>query len=188
MAETESVDAAVAYVSDERTLIDACIRNSVRLKLWARYDFSMPVSDVVIERFLSKRSPDFTLRIVPDIFHPKVIWWHGFGAYVGSANLTQRAWSGGMRSQTFMTEEELTEQGLEDEFTSFFGGSIILTPDNDEFLNHTALSNSPKMVGIVKRNARKLFEESRASLEFRRSLRCLTLHASQGGTSGDRLS
>ena len=120
MAETESVDAAVAYVSDERTLIDACIRNSVRLKLWARYDFSMPVSDVVIERFLSKRSPDFTLRIVPDIFHPKVIWWHGFGAYVGSANLTQRAWSGGIEAGLFMTEEELTEQGLEDEFTSFF--------------------------------------------------------------------
>ena len=120
MAETESVDAAIAYVTDDRTLVDACIRNSVKLTLWARYEYSMPVSEQVIERFLAKRSPDFSLRIVPDIFHPKVIWWHGYGAYIGSANLTQRAWAGGIEAGIFLTEEDLVMYGLEHDLTAFF--------------------------------------------------------------------
>src|SRR5688500_12574769 len=79
MSECDSVDAAVAYVSDERSLIDSCMRNGVKLTLWARYDYSMPVSEAVLKCFLNKRSPNYTIHIVPDIFHPKVIWWHGFG-------------------------------------------------------------------------------------------------------------
>src|SRR5437762_4486781 len=166
MAETESVDAAVAYVTDERTLIDSCIRNGVKLTLWARYDFSMPVSDAVIERFLSKRSPDFSLRIVPDIFHPKVIWWHGFGAYVGSANLTQRAWVGGIEAGLFLTEDDLIKYGLEEELTLFFQRVDEFShPVTEEFLKHArATEASNGMWYREEQNARLRFEESRKAL------------------------
>jgi len=166
MAETESVEAAVAYVTDERTLIDSCIRNSVKLTLWARYDYSMPVSDAVIERFLNKRSPDFTIRIVPDIFHPKVIWWHGFGAYIGSANLTQRAWAGGIEAGLFLTEENLIEHGLEEGLTSFFQKVDEFSyPVTDEFLKHARATEASNAAWYrEEQNARAFFDESRKAL------------------------
>lgn len=166
MLSSESVDAAVAYVSDERTLIDACMRNRVKLTLWARYDFSMPVSDAVIERFLHSPSLEFSLRVVPDIFHPKVIWWHGFGAYIGSANLTQRAWTGGIEAGLFLTDEELAVYALDDELTTFFQQVDERSYRvNQQFLEHArALEKAMDAYYREEANARKVFEESRKAL------------------------
>lgn len=137
MSECAHVKAAVAYVTDDRTLIQSCMKNDIRLTLWARYDYSMPVSEDVVKRFLNKRSPNFTLKIVPDIFHPKIIWWHEFGAYIGSANLTQRAWFGGIEAGLFLTEAELTTQGIAERLTEFFQQIDEFShPVNDEFLAH----------------------------------------------------
>jgi hypothetical protein len=66
MAAAKSVKAAVACVTDERTLIESCMSLGVKLTLWARYDFSMPISVTVLQKFLDKGSPDFSIRIVPD--------------------------------------------------------------------------------------------------------------------------
>ena len=91
--DADSVIAAVAYVTDSRSLIDSCWKHQKPLILFARYDFSGPVSDEVLQWFLSKsaQSANYQMRLVADIFHPKVIWWKGVGAYVGSANLTKSA-------------------------------------------------------------------------------------------------
>lgn len=43
--------AAVAYVTDARSLLDACGRHNKPLKLYARYDYSGPVSDAVTQWF-----------------------------------------------------------------------------------------------------------------------------------------
>jgi hypothetical protein len=79
-----------------------------------------PVAVPVLQRFLYKRSPNFSFYFVPDIFHPKAIWWHGYGAYIGSANLTKSAWSGNIEAGVFFTEEELSEHNLRDTLTEFF--------------------------------------------------------------------
>ena len=88
-----SVIAAVAYVTDTRSLIDSCWKAQKPLTLCARYDYSGPVSGEVLQWFLSKgaQSANYQMRLVGDIFHPKVIWWKGVGAYIGSANLSKRA-------------------------------------------------------------------------------------------------
>ncbi len=166
MTECESVDAAAAYVSDERTLIDSCMINGVKLTLWARYDYSMPVSEVVLERFLSKRSPDFIIRIVPDIFHPKVIWWHGFGVYIGSANLTQRAWSGGIEAGVFLTDDELIANGLDDQLREFFQKIDSLSyPVTQEFLAHVReIEKKNFAMYREEESARKRLDEARKAL------------------------
>jgi hypothetical protein len=43
MAVTTWVEAAIAYATDERSLIQSCMQKGVKLKLWARYDYSMQV-------------------------------------------------------------------------------------------------------------------------------------------------
>ncbi len=73
----DSVEAAIAYATDEDTLIKKCFELDVPLKLYGRYDYSQPVSVEILNRFLHKRSANFVFRFVPDVLHAKVIWWHG---------------------------------------------------------------------------------------------------------------
>ena len=81
---TESVIAAVAYVTDLSSHIESCWKVQKPLTLFARYDYSGPVSAPVLEWFLSKGAQDanYELRLVADVFHPKVIWWRGVGVYI----------------------------------------------------------------------------------------------------------
>jgi phosphatidylserine/phosphatidylglycerophosphate/cardiolipin synthase-like enzyme len=46
-------------------------------------------------------------RLVSDCYHPKVIWWCGLGAYIGSANLTNRAWVKNIEVGTFLSHQDL---------------------------------------------------------------------------------
>jgi hypothetical protein len=120
LASTEYVEAAIAYVFDTDTLIKGCFDRDVPLTIWARYDYTQPVAVPVLEKFLFKRSPNFVFYFVPDVFHPKVIWWHGYGAYIGSANLTLSAWSGNIEAGLFLTEDELANHGISGELSNFF--------------------------------------------------------------------
>jgi hypothetical protein len=166
MPECDSVEAAVAYVTDERTLIDSCMKNGVKLALWARYDYSIPVSEKVLQRFLDKRSPDYAIRIVPDIFHPKIIWWHGFGAYIGSANLTSRAWTGGIEAGLFLTDDELAQHGIDDGLTEFFQKVDARSyPVTEEFIAHVReIDARNSALHQEEANARKRLDEARRAL------------------------
>jgi hypothetical protein len=116
---TERVDAAVAYVSDDDLLFEWCWKNEIPLRFWGRFDDGVPVKVTILERFLKRRSARFVCRLVRR-FHPKIIWWRGFGAYIGSANLTQSAWWTNVEAGVFLTEEELAASGQADELESLF--------------------------------------------------------------------
>lgn len=119
--ECTEVLAAVAYASaDNLELFEACKRHSKPLTYYGRYDESVPVAPAVVKWFLDQRSPNFTCRMVPDILHAKVIWWVGVGVYIGSANLTNRAWSSNIEAGTFLTDEELAAGPMLEELRSFF--------------------------------------------------------------------
>ena len=118
---TTHVEAAVAYVESYRQpLLVGCWEAKIPLRLWARYDAGVPVAPPVMRLFLDRKSTDFTLRLIPDYFHAKVIWWHGYGAYIGSANLTPRAWDENREACVFYLENEMAESGLGDELRQFF--------------------------------------------------------------------
>src|ERR1044071_476072 len=109
--QADAVSAAVAYVTDAQSLIAACGKYKKQLTLYARYDYSGPVSHEVLDWFLQQGTQNATyrLRLVGDIFHPKVIWWHGVGVYLGSGNLTKSAWAGNVEAGLFLSEQELDD-------------------------------------------------------------------------------
>ncbi|MBY3417954.1 phospholipase [Rhizobium laguerreae] len=117
--DTDRVDAAVAYATENDLLFDWCWENKLPLRFWGRFDEQVPVSILILERFLSRRSGRYTCKLVRQ-FHPKVIWWRGFGAYIGSANLTQSAWWNNVEAGVFLTEDELVASGHDLQLEQFF--------------------------------------------------------------------
>jgi hypothetical protein len=106
--DTEEVVAAVAYAADSTLLFDWCWQKNIPLKFYGRLDDDVAVSVPILTDFLSKRSPNFVCRLVQH-HHAKVIWWRGVGAYIGSANLTDRAWYKNIEAGCFFSEEEIDD-------------------------------------------------------------------------------
>ena len=71
----------------DHALFDACLKQKTRLELWARHDATLATSPEVMGRFLKEANPNFLCYLIGSHYHPKVIWWHGYGVYIGSANL-----------------------------------------------------------------------------------------------------
>lgn len=115
------VRAAVAYANrDNLQLFEACASHLKPLEFFGRYDYTVAVDPAVLKWFLDKASPNFDCKLVPDILHAKVIWWVDAGAYIGSANLSDRAWISNIEAGTFMSQDELVETGMERELLHFF--------------------------------------------------------------------
>ena len=109
---TESVWAAVAYATDAKdtgSLIRWCFDNSIPLRFWGRLDEEVPVRVEILNLFLNRRSPEFVCKLVKH-HHAKVIWWRGFGVYIGSANLTYSAWNSNVEAGCFFPESEIDSQ------------------------------------------------------------------------------
>lgn len=121
MPVTKRVQAAVAYVSrPEHALFDACLWENKPLELWARHDATLATSPEVMGRFLTQASPNFVCYLIGSHYHPKVIWWHGYGVYIGSANLTPSAWGGNVEAGILLREDELDADDLRSELQAFF--------------------------------------------------------------------
>jgi HKD family nuclease len=114
------VYAAVAYVQSDEPFLKSCRESNKPFKLWARYDYSPATRPEILKKFLSHNSPNYQCFLVPDIFHAKVIWWKNYGVYVGSANLSDRAWLQNIEAGIFVDEEEAAESGLLEQIEDFF--------------------------------------------------------------------
>src|SRR3546814_16792850 len=82
--------------------------NDIPLNFWGRLDEEVPVRVYILNLFLHRRSPQFVCKLVTH-HHAKVIWWRGFGVYVGSANLTYSAWNSNVEAGCFRSEEHTSE-------------------------------------------------------------------------------
>ena len=116
--------AAIAYgcsASDEtQDLLGHALANKLRLDLWMRYDETVPVSVPFLKRLLKNLSNNIFTQFVPDCFHAKVIWWKGYGAYIGSANHTDRGWLTNIEVGMFIEEDELVVSGMDGQLEEFF--------------------------------------------------------------------
>jgi hypothetical protein len=115
-----AVRAAIAYAAGETRIIDDCQRAGIPLIFWGRYDPSVPVALPILKKFLDAKSPALVCKLIPDIFHPKVIWWQGVGVYIGSANLTPNGWFGNIEAGVYVEDSEFTDWGLDEELDNFF--------------------------------------------------------------------
>lgn len=111
---------AVAYASSKMELFDFCFDNKIRLKFWGRYDKTVPVATSVLRSFISRGSELYRCYLVKDLFHPKIYWFKGYGAYIGSANIGDRAWWNNVEAGIFFTEQELVAQKIDLELERFF--------------------------------------------------------------------
>jgi hypothetical protein len=119
------VKAAIAYAqqgTNKIHLFEDCLTNEKKLTFYGRLDGSCPIDIRILAWFLSLKSPNATCRLVPHWLHAKVIWWVGAGAYVGSANLTERAWNNNYEAGLFLTHEELEHMGVILHLDAFFDG------------------------------------------------------------------
>ena len=122
--EIDGVLAAIAYGSktsfETEDLVGHALANQLRLDLWMRYDHTVPVAVPFLKRLLKHLSDNIFTNFVPDCFHSKVIWWKGYGAYIGSANHTDRGWLSNIEAGIFVTEDELLANGMDQELERFF--------------------------------------------------------------------
>jgi hypothetical protein len=118
-----SVIAAIAYASsDSLGWLKECNMKDKPIEFFGRYDGSCAVDPAILKWFLDCKSPNVNYRIVPKWLHAKVIWWVDQGAYIGSANLTQRAWNNNYEAGMFLSDAELEHYGLVGQLNAFFDG------------------------------------------------------------------
>ena len=127
--EIEWVKTAIAYADNlaKEKLIKFCTDREIPLTFYGRMDHSCPISISVLEKFL-KLGPLYTCKLIKDFFHPKVLWFEGYGVYIGSANLTNRGWYKNIEIGTWFTNDDLNKFNLIEELENFF--SIIEEKSN----------------------------------------------------------
>jgi len=193
--ESEAVWAAVAYATDASLLFDWCWDNAVPLKFWGRLDDEVAVNVGILDRFLSRRSPNFVCKLVQH-HHAKVIWWRGFGVYIGSANLTQKAWYKNVEAGCFFSDNEIDDEfdrELTDMFAQLEAQATPLTvelrdwmaaraqkiaatkPDPKPFWQHPSIKNWPGLIQTTPKNARDrqrqaFLDEWRSTLQTLRDI------------------
>lgn len=107
------VTAAVAYASQTDPFFEHCKRQGVHLEFFGLLDDTGAVSRPVLRFMLDAGPLAFSPRLIKGHFHSKIIWWHGFGAYIGSANLTSNAWFTNVECGLFFEESEILGQPLQ---------------------------------------------------------------------------
>jgi len=114
------LNAALAYAHNEFRLVTDARDAGMPVRFYGRCDATLPIDLKLLEVFINARSPDLECRLIGRTFHPKVIWWEGFGAYIGSANLTTSAWFHNIEAGLFVDVDELVQFNLNEELRHFF--------------------------------------------------------------------
>lgn len=124
---------AVAYATSKTEIFDFCFDNKIPVKFFGRYDKSIPVSSAILKTFVDRSSDRYRAYLINEYYHPKVYWFKGYGAYIGSANIGNKAWFDNIELGLFLTEDELREQFLDVQLESFF--DFLLQPKVSTMLN-----------------------------------------------------
>jgi hypothetical protein len=116
----EEVKVAVSYAWNKPELFDFCCKHGIPLSFYCRYDNGVPVSPAILDWFIGKQSKRIVCKLAGDYFHAKVIWAVGHGVYIGSANLTDRAWFDNLEAGVFLSEDEIDFLEQREQLEVFF--------------------------------------------------------------------
>lgn len=115
------VTAAVAYGTQNNPFFKHCYDNKIFLDFYGLLDEDAAVAVPVLQDMLQAGPLAVNPRLVKGYFHSKIIWWHGFGAYIGSANLTSNAWFTNVECGVFFEEAEIIGSQLQLDLEQQFG-------------------------------------------------------------------
>ena len=163
----DEVLAAIAYGSvfnnQKDDFIGHCLQHRYKLDIWMRYDHTVPVAVELLKRLLRHKADNIFCRLIPDRLHAKVIWWKGYGAYIGSANLTDRAWSSNIEAGLFLSEADLQRDSMDLELEEFFdelrGLSVARELDEKIIKEQEEIATLRRKVSEIGKAARKEIPE-----------------------------
>lgn len=106
------IDLAVAYASTMPDILDLATRRPVPMRLFALLDADGFPDLKLANDILTAAHTRWKLNFLRDYYHPKVMWFRGVGCYIGSANLSESAWKQNIECGLWLSEAELTTNGL----------------------------------------------------------------------------
>lgn len=106
------IDLAVAYASTMPDILDLATRRPVPMRLFALLDADGFPDLKLANDILTAAHTRWKLYFLRDYYHPKVMWFRGVGCYIGSANLSESAWKQNIECGLWLSEAELTTNGL----------------------------------------------------------------------------
>jgi len=115
----EQIDIAVAYVTQMANIFDLASKQEVPLNLYTLADGHFPNLGVA-QKFIYGRRTSWRLYLTRGFFHPKIIWLRGIGAYIGSANLTDKAWYKNLECGVWLSQEDLDRLNWNEELATMF--------------------------------------------------------------------
>lgn len=118
--ELEHIRLAVAYVRQMNDIFELAKKRKVPLTLYALMDGEAFPSLPVLKRFVERSPLSWRLFLTANFYHPKIYWFQGVGAYVGSANLTDNGWTRNLECGGWIEQGELDESGMGDELGAMF--------------------------------------------------------------------
>lgn len=114
------VSAAVAYATQSDPFFEHCQQHGMPLDYYGLLDEGAAVSLPLLQHMLRAGPLVVNPRLIKGHFHSKIIWWHGYGVYIGSANLTSKAWFTNVECGVFFDEDEIIGQPLQSDLEQQF--------------------------------------------------------------------
>lgn len=156
------VTAAVAYATGNTPFFEHCREHNLFLDFYGLLDEDTAVSVPVLQEMLRAGPLVVNPRLVKGHFHSKIIWWHGHGAYVGSANLTSNAWFTNVECGVFFEEAEIIgrplQTDLEQQFDYLRGVSAPVTEELVKALDKLRPAESG--VNVARQRLKSQFEQA----------------------------
>jgi len=114
----EGIRLAVAYVTKVDEILALPKAREVPVSLYALADGVFP-SPAAIRRF-SEGPVTWRLFLTRAYYHPKIFWFEGVGAYIGSANLTDGGWYSNLECGVWFDASDLKRLGYDDQLEAMF--------------------------------------------------------------------
>ncbi|MBC3503615.1 phosphatidylserine/phosphatidylglycerophosphate/cardiolipin synthase family protein [Pseudomonas sp. SWRI59] len=160
------VRAAIAYGSDETTLVENCVKHGRRLDIWMRYDHTVPVDPRLLRFLLRNSGNNIFCFLIPDVLHAKVIWWKNYGVYIGSANLTDRAWVTNIEFGVFIPEQDLEANGQIIDIEGFF--ESLISCDAAQQLTEEIIQEQERILRLREKDLQKIERGSESLRSIKR--------------------
>lgn len=156
------VTAAVAYATNNSPFFEHCLKKKIQLEYFGLLDEGQAVSVSVLQQLLDAGPLAASASLIKGHFHSKIIWWHGFGAYIGSANLTSNAWFTNVECGVFFDEDEIIgtkiQNDLEQQFEYLRANSVPVTKELLKALS--GLSPAAQSAYAAKQKLQERFDQA----------------------------